>query len=78
LHLDPRYYAGQTFTIEAHNNSERNKFIQSAQLNGQEWNKPWFSHDVIRNGGTLIVEMGPEPNYTWGSRPEDVPPSIGE
>lgn len=77
LHLDPKYYGGQTFTIEAHNNSERNKFIQSVELNGQVWNKPWFSHDAIRNGGRLIVEMGPEPNYTWGSKPEDIPPSLG-
>jgi predicted alpha-1,2-mannosidase len=76
VHLDPSHYEGQSFTVEARNNSERNKFIQRAQLNGQEWNKPWFSHDAIRSGGRLILEMGPEPNYTWGSGPEDVPPSL--
>jgi len=77
LHLNPKYYGGKTFTIEARNNSERNKFIQSARLNGEAWNKPWFSHDAIRNGGHLVVEMGPEPNYAWGSSPEDAPPSLG-
>ncbi len=56
--------------------SERNKFVQAAELNGQAWNKPWFSHEAIRSGGRLILEMGPEPNYNWGSNPDDVPPSL--
>ena len=76
LHLDARHYGASTFTIEARNNSERNKFIQRAELNGRAWNKPWFSHDAIRGGGTLIVELGSNPNYSWGSRSEDVPPSL--
>ena len=28
----------------AHNNSEKNIYIQSATLNGKPWNKPWFSN----------------------------------
>jgi putative alpha-1,2-mannosidase len=76
LHLDPNYYQGQAFTIEAPTTSERNKYIQSAELNGQPWRKPWFGHDAIHNGGRLVVELGPEPNYDWGSRPEDAPPSL--
>lgn len=66
---------GKTFEIEALNNSEENKYIQSATLNGKKWNKPWFSHDEIKNGGKLILIMGNRANPEWGSSPESVPPS---
>ena len=66
---------GGTFHIIARNCSDENKYIQSATLNGQPWDKPWFSHDDIRNGATLILEMGPRPNKTWGAAETAAPPS---
>ena len=65
----------KVFEIEAKNYSEENKYIQSATLNGKEWNKPWFSHLDIENGGILILFMGERPNYNWGTAPNDAPPS---
>jgi len=76
IHLDRKYYNADTFTIEASNNSEANKYIQSATLNGNQLDKPWFTHDVIKNGGKLVFQMGPEPNKAWGAKPEDAPPSM--
>ena len=67
---------GKDFVIVAHNNSEKNIYIQSATLNGKPWNKPWFSHADIAGGGRLIFKMGSAPNRTWGSAPEDAPPSM--
>jgi len=67
---------GQIFEIEAINASEENKYIQSATLNDQEWNKPWFSHDDIKNGAKLVLMMGNQPNKKWGSADDAVPPSI--
>ncbi len=67
---------GKTFRITARNNGEQNLYIQSATLNGKPWNKPWFSHGDIANGGELVLTMGPAPNKAWGSRPEDAPPSM--
>lgn len=66
---------GKVFEIEAQGVSEENKYIQSASLNGQEWNKPWFSHDDIKNGGKLVLVMGNTPNKAWGSASDAVPPS---
>jgi putative alpha-1,2-mannosidase len=57
---------GKIFTVIANNASESNKYIHSAKLNGQTWNKPWFTHDNILNGGTLELEMGDRPNKQWG------------
>jgi predicted alpha-1,2-mannosidase len=66
---------GKEFRIVAKNCSEDNKYIQSAKLNGREWNKPWFSHDDIKNGGILELVMANTANRSWGSSPDAVPPS---
>jgi predicted alpha-1,2-mannosidase len=69
---------GKDFVIDARNNSEENVYIQSASMNGKSWNKPWFSHSDIANGGTLVLEMGPQPNRRWGASPDAVPPSMSQ
>jgi predicted alpha-1,2-mannosidase len=67
---------GHALKIIAKNNSEHNKYIQSAMLDGKPWTKPWFSHADIANGGTLVLMMGPQPNKRWGSDPASAPPSM--
>jgi predicted alpha-1,2-mannosidase len=64
---------GKSFTIIANNASTENKYIQSAKLNGKAWNKPWFRHDEIKDGGFLQLEMGPKANKNWGI--DSPPPS---
>ena len=76
IHLNEKYYDTEEFTIETLDNSKDNKYIQSAKLNGNTYNKPWFTHDDIKNGNTLIFQMGPEINKTWGTAIEDAPPSM--
>lgn len=76
IKLDPSYYQGGTFTIEAKNVSDKNIYVQSALLNGKELTKPWFYHDELVKGGDLILEMGAKPNKEWGSKKEDAPPSL--
>ena len=69
---------GKVFTVRAVNQSAQNKYIQSATLNGQPLNKPWFSHADVIGGGTLILQMGPRPNKSWGSAPDAAPPSMSQ
>jgi len=76
IHLNTDYYPAEKFVIEARNNSKENVYIQSATLDGEPLEKPWFYHSQLVDGGSLILEMGPEPNRQWGSDPEDVPPSM--
>jgi predicted alpha-1,2-mannosidase len=66
---------GKTLEVEARNNSTANMYIQSATLNGKPWNKPWFSHDDVKDGGKFVFVMGPKPS-TWGSAPGAAPPSM--
>ncbi len=72
--LDPHYYAGKTFTIRTHNNSAENLYVQSATLNGQPLNRAWLRQAEIAAGGILELEMGPKPNESWGSAPDELPP----
>jgi len=76
IHLDPAYYPGGKFVIEAPGNSKENMYIQSATLNGNLLDKPWFYHSDLAGGGKLVLDMGPEPNKNWGSSPHDAPPSM--
>ena len=68
----------EQFTIVARHVSARNKYIQSAVLNGKPLNRPWLRQPDIVRSGTLILEMGPRPNTQWGAAPEDAPPSMTE
>lgn len=58
---------GQTFDIEARDASPENKYIQSATLNGEVLDTPWFSHESLIEGGKLVFQMGPKANKRWGS-----------
>ena len=66
---------GKELHIIAKGSSRDNKYIQSATLNGKTWNKPWFSQEDIKNGATLVLEMGSQPNKQWGADEAATPPS---
>jgi predicted alpha-1,2-mannosidase len=76
IHLDERYHAGETFVIEVERASPGSIYIQSASLNGEPLDRPWFYHRDLVRGGALKLVLGEEPNKRWGSRPEDAPPSM--
>lgn len=64
---------GNKFKITANNVSDRNIYIQSAKLNGENHNKSYISHFDIINGGHLHFEMGSKPNKNWGVGEGNVP-----
>ncbi|MCP4312765.1 MAG: glycoside hydrolase family 92 protein [Bacteroidetes bacterium] len=76
IKLDEEYYPGGEFHIEARNTSKKNRYIQSATLNGTPLNQPWFYHRDLVEGGKLVLEMGAEPNMEWGSDLSKAPPSM--
>ncbi|MBI3765284.1 MAG: glycoside hydrolase family 92 protein, partial [Ignavibacteriales bacterium] len=63
---------GKTFTMMAENLSDENIYVQSARLNAKRWDKPYLPHDALKNGGTLVFTMGPQPNKEWGVK-SDIP-----
>ena len=73
--LTLRLASGRTFTIEAAGASPRNKYIQSATLNGKTLDRPWIRHSELVGGGKLVFTMGPRPNKSWGA---NTPPPSAE
>jgi predicted alpha-1,2-mannosidase len=66
IDLGERFGRGKTFTIEAKNSSRLNKYVQSAKLNGEVLQDFKFPACELLKGGKLELEMGAEPNESWG------------
>ena len=67
---------GNEFKIIAKNNSEENFYIESASLNGEEWNKNYLNYEDVMQGGTFQLEMTNTPNKRRGVTKEAVPFSM--
>ena len=65
---------GNHFDIIAHKASAENKYIQSAFLNGEDFNRSYILHSEIINGGELEF-YGPNPNKKWASLDSNLPVS---
>ncbi|KAI0200909.1 alpha-1,2-mannosidase-like protein [Astrocystis sublimbata] len=50
-------------------------YIQSAKLDGKVYTKNWITHDFFVKGGVLEFVVGPKESE-WGTRKEDLPPSL--
>lgn len=66
IELDPHYYSGKKLVIETRNNSKENVYVQSASINGEKIDRCWIDRNRLMQGGTLIFEMGAQPNTNWG------------
>jgi predicted alpha-1,2-mannosidase len=67
---------GKLFTVEVVNNSDKHIYIQSVQYNGADYHKGYITHQMITDGGSLVIRMGPEPNKKWAVSTENRPKSI--
>lgn len=67
IQTDRHFAKGKLFTITAHHNSAQNRYIQSAKLNGKDYNKCYVDFAQIVNGDELELFMGPQPNTSWGT-----------
>ncbi len=67
---------GKKFSVIANNNSKDNIYIQSVKLNGADYTRSYITYADIMQGGTLEIEMGPQPNVEFGIAPENRPRSV--
>jgi predicted alpha-1,2-mannosidase len=74
--LDCKFCRGRAFTMIANNNSALNPYIQSATLNGHALTRSWITHQEITDGGKLVLNMGPSPNFGWGASLTDRPAQV--
>jgi putative alpha-1,2-mannosidase len=70
---------GKTATIATENSDQSYKaiYIQSATLDGVAYTKNWIDHSFFTEGKKLVLRLGAEES-TWGTRVEDLPPSLSE
>ncbi|MBP6872792.1 MAG: GH92 family glycosyl hydrolase [Bacteroidales bacterium] len=63
---------GRKVGISVENQSEENIFIRKIILNGDEYDKNYFSHSNLINGAEITFVMGARPEKSWGKiSPED-------
>ena len=67
---------GNTFSINATNNSMENVYISKALLNNKKYSKNYLNHSDLLNGGKLTFEMSKIPNKKRGIHPDDFPYSF--
>jgi predicted alpha-1,2-mannosidase len=67
---------GNKFQIIAKDNSEENFYIESASLDGQDWNKTYLNYEYLMQGGTLQLEMTNTPNKERAVNKAAVPFSL--
>ncbi|WP_165501823.1 GH92 family glycosyl hydrolase [Pedobacter frigiditerrae] len=52
---------GKTLTISAPNASEKNIYVNGVSINGKKATGTIIGYDDIKNGGTMVFDMGAEP-----------------
>lgn len=60
IHLTSPYHKGKTFVIRTRNNHQDNVYIQSVSLNGKPWNAFQVPHEVLTEGGEMVITLGKE------------------
>ena len=71
--VEVKVRGGNTFTVEAPNNSKENIYIQKVYLNGKPYDKSYITYQGIINGSTLKFVMGKKPNKNFGKAPANRP-----
>jgi putative alpha-1,2-mannosidase len=67
---------GKQLEIIARRKSPADQYVQSVTFNGKPYTRSWFNHRDIVNGARIVFQMGSEPNLEFGSKTEDIPPSL--
>ena len=71
-----RFQNGKRLVIKAQENSRENIYVQGIKFNGRVISGNFISHKDLLKGGTLIFNMGPEPETKRGTKEEAYPYSM--
>ncbi|RXH56295.1 GH92 family glycosyl hydrolase [Granulicella sibirica] len=67
---------GGKLEIVVNRRDPAHQYVHGFTLNGKAQNRTWFQHSDIAKGGKLVFEMGAEPDTSFGSGADVVPPSL--
>ncbi|MCW3089992.1 MAG: alpha-mannosidase [Ferruginibacter sp.] len=67
---------GKKVIINANNNSDKRRYVQSMTLDGKLYSKNWISHGGLQKGAVLDFKMSSTPNKERGNKAVDFPYSF--
>ncbi len=67
---------GRTIAIDAAGAAADVPYVRGLRVNGQATTRAWLPASFLSADGRLELEVGREPNRTWGASPQDAPPSF--
>ncbi|KAB7733078.1 glycoside hydrolase family 92 protein [Rudanella paleaurantiibacter] len=67
---------GRQLVINAPNNSEQNRYVNTMQLNRKLYTKNWLSHTELLKGAVIDFNMSATPNTQRGTTPDAFPYSM--
>jgi predicted alpha-1,2-mannosidase len=76
LTLDRRYYPRGALTITATGTSDRDRYIQSARVDGSSYGRTYLTTESLRGLRALSFTVGAEPS-DWGTSADAAPPALG-
>lgn len=68
---------GNKMVVNAPKAATNAPYVQSATLNGSNWNNAYLPPSFAANGGTLSLDLGTGANTGWATAPSSAPPSYG-
>jgi predicted alpha-1,2-mannosidase len=63
IEINKSFYPGGMLTLKTINNSDRNGYIRSILMNGEDFKSDHFEHDALVNGKTIVFNMDSEPPH---------------
>jgi predicted alpha-1,2-mannosidase len=61
IHTNKSFYPGGVLTLKSINNSDRNCYIRSILVNGEDYKSSRFKHETLVSGDTIVFKMDSEP-----------------
>ncbi|MFD7478093.1 GH92 family glycosyl hydrolase [Streptomyces sp. NPDC059837] len=76
LTLDRRYYPRGALTVTATGTSDRDRYIQSARVDGSSYGRTYLTTESLRGLRSLSFTVGAEPSG-WGTSADAAPSALG-
>ena len=67
VHLDKMIYPGGLLLLKTVNNSDRNLYVKSIQVDGFDLKSQFFKHDALVYGKTIVFKMDSQPSGSFPS-----------
>ncbi|MFV0346851.1 MAG: GH92 family glycosyl hydrolase [Bacteroidales bacterium] len=66
----------KTLLLKSYNNSKNNRYINSITVDGKEYDKNYFTHELLNSGATIEYKMSDKPNTSRGTKDSSFPYSF--